>query len=70
MNGCNIFKQIGLFTLCFTDHAHPTSPLMANPPELSDETTLAATIKFPGTTVGKYIWAIQAFNKLTENLLP
>uniref|UniRef100_A0A672S6D7 RalBP1-associated Eps domain-containing protein 1-like n=1 Tax=Sinocyclocheilus grahami TaxID=75366 RepID=A0A672S6D7_SINGR len=35
-----------------SDHTHPTSPLMANPPELSDETKLAATIKFPGTTVG------------------
>uniref|UniRef100_A0A671P2K4 RalBP1-associated Eps domain-containing protein 1-like n=1 Tax=Sinocyclocheilus anshuiensis TaxID=1608454 RepID=A0A671P2K4_9TELE len=35
-----------------SDHTHPTSPLMAKPPELSDETKLAATIKFPGTTVG------------------
>uniref|UniRef100_A0A671PMJ4 RalBP1-associated Eps domain-containing protein 1-like n=1 Tax=Sinocyclocheilus anshuiensis TaxID=1608454 RepID=A0A671PMJ4_9TELE len=40
-----------------SDHTHPTSPLMAKPPELSDETKLAATIKFPGTTVGKYIWS-------------
>uniref|UniRef100_A0A8C2H6D0 RALBP1 associated Eps domain containing 1 n=1 Tax=Cyprinus carpio TaxID=7962 RepID=A0A8C2H6D0_CYPCA len=35
-----------------SDHTHPTSPLMAKPPELSDESKLAATIKFPGTTVG------------------
>uniref|UniRef100_A0A672S1Z1 RalBP1-associated Eps domain-containing protein 1-like n=1 Tax=Sinocyclocheilus grahami TaxID=75366 RepID=A0A672S1Z1_SINGR len=35
-----------------SDHTHPTSPLMAKPPELSDETKLAATITFPGTTVG------------------
>uniref|UniRef100_A0A673MNJ3 RalBP1-associated Eps domain-containing protein 1-like n=1 Tax=Sinocyclocheilus rhinocerous TaxID=307959 RepID=A0A673MNJ3_9TELE len=35
-----------------SDHTHPTSPLMAKPPELSDEAKLAATIKFPGTTVG------------------
>uniref|UniRef100_A0A673LXY6 RalBP1-associated Eps domain-containing protein 1-like n=1 Tax=Sinocyclocheilus rhinocerous TaxID=307959 RepID=A0A673LXY6_9TELE len=35
-----------------SDHTHPTSPLMAKPPELSDETKLAATVKFPGTTVG------------------
>uniref|UniRef100_A0A673MMQ6 RalBP1-associated Eps domain-containing protein 1-like n=1 Tax=Sinocyclocheilus rhinocerous TaxID=307959 RepID=A0A673MMQ6_9TELE len=40
-----------------SDHTHPTSPLMAKPPELSDEAKLAATIKFPGTTVGKYIWS-------------
>uniref|UniRef100_A0A8C1M8X4 RALBP1 associated Eps domain containing 1 n=1 Tax=Cyprinus carpio TaxID=7962 RepID=A0A8C1M8X4_CYPCA len=40
-----------------SDHTHPTSPLMAKPPELSDESKLAATIKFPGTTVGKYIWS-------------
>uniref|UniRef100_A0A8C2G6F2 RALBP1 associated Eps domain containing 1 n=1 Tax=Cyprinus carpio TaxID=7962 RepID=A0A8C2G6F2_CYPCA len=35
-----------------SDHTHPTSPLMAKPPELSEETKLAAAIKFPGTTVG------------------
>ncbi|XP_056301327.1 ralBP1-associated Eps domain-containing protein 1 isoform X1 [Danio aesculapii] len=35
-----------------SDHTHPTSPLMTKPPELSDETKLAAAIKFPGTTVG------------------
>uniref|UniRef100_A0AAR2L3I4 RALBP1 associated Eps domain containing 1 n=1 Tax=Pygocentrus nattereri TaxID=42514 RepID=A0AAR2L3I4_PYGNA len=35
-----------------SDHAHPTSPLMPKPPELSEEKKLAATIKFPGTTVG------------------
>uniref|UniRef100_A0A673MQB9 RalBP1-associated Eps domain-containing protein 1-like n=1 Tax=Sinocyclocheilus rhinocerous TaxID=307959 RepID=A0A673MQB9_9TELE len=39
-------------TLLQTYHTHPTSPLMAKPPELSDEAKLAATIKFPGTTVG------------------
>ncbi|XP_072542696.1 ralBP1-associated Eps domain-containing protein 1 isoform X2 [Salminus brasiliensis] len=35
-----------------SDHAHPTSPLMPKPPELSEEKKLAATIKFPVTTVG------------------
>uniref|UniRef100_A0AAY5ESU0 RALBP1 associated Eps domain containing 1 n=1 Tax=Electrophorus electricus TaxID=8005 RepID=A0AAY5ESU0_ELEEL len=34
-----------------SDHTHPTSPLMAKPPELSEEKKLAA-IKFPGSTVG------------------
>lgn len=62
MDGCKNFKQNGLFTFGCSDHTHPTSPLMANPPELSDETKLAATINFPGTTVGKYIWAIHIFN--------
>uniref|UniRef100_A0A8B9L8C8 RALBP1 associated Eps domain containing 1 n=1 Tax=Astyanax mexicanus TaxID=7994 RepID=A0A8B9L8C8_ASTMX len=36
-----------------SDHAHPTSPLMPKQPELSEEKKLAATIKFPVTTVGK-----------------
>lgn len=64
MEICNnlVIKQIELFTLVLTDHTHPTSPLMAKPPELSDETKLAASIKYPGTTVGKYIWTIQVFN--------
>ncbi|XP_048105948.1 ralBP1-associated Eps domain-containing protein 1 isoform X2 [Alosa alosa] len=35
-----------------SDHTHPTSPLLAKPPELSEESKLAATIKFPGNTVG------------------
>uniref|UniRef100_A0A8B9L5D6 RALBP1 associated Eps domain containing 1 n=1 Tax=Astyanax mexicanus TaxID=7994 RepID=A0A8B9L5D6_ASTMX len=35
-----------------SDHAHPTSPLMPKQPELSEEKKLAATIKFPVTTVG------------------
>lgn len=66
MEICNnlVIKLIELFTLVLTDHTHPTSPLMAKPPELSDETKLAVSIKFPGTTVGKYIWTIQAFNWL------
>ncbi|XP_076873934.1 ralBP1-associated Eps domain-containing protein 1 isoform X3 [Brachyhypopomus gauderio] len=34
-----------------SDHTHPTSPLMAKPPELSEEKKLAA-IKFPGSTAG------------------
>ncbi|KAF5900302.1 ralBP1-associated Eps domain-containing protein 1 isoform X1, partial [Clarias magur] len=34
-----------------SDHTHPTSPLIAKPPELSEEKKLAA-IKFPGGTVG------------------
>ncbi|XP_051511108.1 ralBP1-associated Eps domain-containing protein 1-like isoform X5 [Myxocyprinus asiaticus] len=35
-----------------SEHTHPTSPLMAKPPELTDEAKLATAIKFPGTTVG------------------
>ncbi|XP_048841197.1 ralBP1-associated Eps domain-containing protein 1 isoform X3 [Brienomyrus brachyistius] len=36
-----------------SDHAHPTSPLMAKPPELSEENKLAASIKFGASnTVG------------------
>ncbi|XP_057208628.1 ralBP1-associated Eps domain-containing protein 1 isoform X2 [Triplophysa rosa] len=35
-----------------SDHTHPTSPLMVKPPELPDETKLAATIKYPSATVG------------------
>ncbi|XP_058234747.1 ralBP1-associated Eps domain-containing protein 1 isoform X2 [Hemibagrus wyckioides] len=34
-----------------SDHAHPTSPLIAKPSELSEDKKLA-TIKFPGSTVG------------------
>uniref|UniRef100_A0A672S1C5 RalBP1-associated Eps domain-containing protein 1-like n=1 Tax=Sinocyclocheilus grahami TaxID=75366 RepID=A0A672S1C5_SINGR len=44
-----------------SDHTHPTSPLMAKPPELSDETKLAATITFPGTTVGPQQPGVVAF---------
>uniref|UniRef100_A0A673MNN1 RalBP1-associated Eps domain-containing protein 1-like n=1 Tax=Sinocyclocheilus rhinocerous TaxID=307959 RepID=A0A673MNN1_9TELE len=44
-----------------SDHTHPTSPLMAKPPELSDEAKLAATIKFPGTTVGPQQPGVVAF---------
>uniref|UniRef100_A0A9J8ABM3 RALBP1 associated Eps domain containing 1 n=1 Tax=Cyprinus carpio carpio TaxID=630221 RepID=A0A9J8ABM3_CYPCA len=44
-----------------SDHTHPTSPLMAKPPELSDESKLAATIKFPGTTVGPQQPGVVAF---------
>lgn len=35
-----------------SDHTHPTSPLMAKPPELPDETKLPTTIKFSGPAVG------------------
>ncbi|XP_051501082.1 ralBP1-associated Eps domain-containing protein 1-like isoform X12 [Myxocyprinus asiaticus] len=35
-----------------SEHTHPTSPLMAKPPELTDEAKLATAIKFPGATVG------------------
>ncbi|XP_051954410.1 ralBP1-associated Eps domain-containing protein 1-like isoform X4 [Xyrauchen texanus] len=35
-----------------SEHTHPTSPLMAKPPELTDEAKLATAITFPGTTVG------------------
>ncbi|XP_051501080.1 ralBP1-associated Eps domain-containing protein 1-like isoform X10 [Myxocyprinus asiaticus] len=34
-----------------SEHTHPTSPLMAKPPELTDEAKLATAIKFPGATV-------------------
>ncbi|XP_051951580.1 ralBP1-associated Eps domain-containing protein 1 isoform X4 [Xyrauchen texanus] len=34
-----------------SEHTHPTSPLMAKAPELTDEAKLATAIKFPGTTV-------------------
>uniref|UniRef100_A0A9J7YJY9 RALBP1 associated Eps domain containing 1 n=1 Tax=Cyprinus carpio carpio TaxID=630221 RepID=A0A9J7YJY9_CYPCA len=44
-----------------SDHTHPTSPLMAKPPELSEETKLAAAIKFPGTTVGPQQPGVVAF---------
>ncbi|KAM9798396.1 ralBP1-associated Eps domain-containing protein 1 [Neosynchiropus ocellatus] len=36
-----------------SDHTHPTSPLLAKPPELSEETKLPATMKFvPANAVG------------------
>ncbi|XP_030628511.1 ralBP1-associated Eps domain-containing protein 1 isoform X2 [Chanos chanos] len=35
-----------------SDHTHPTSPLMAKPPDLSEEGKLATSIKFPTNTVG------------------
>lgn len=35
-----------------SDHTHPTSPLMAKPPEIPDETKLPTTIKFSGPAVG------------------
>lgn len=39
---------------------------MAKPPELPDETKLAATIKFPSATVGKLIYNILFSNQLPE----
>ncbi|XP_053192906.1 ralBP1-associated Eps domain-containing protein 1 isoform X2 [Scomber japonicus] len=36
-----------------SDHNHPTSPLLAKPPELSEEATIPAAMKFvPANTVG------------------
>uniref|UniRef100_A0A7N6AY65 RALBP1 associated Eps domain containing 1 n=1 Tax=Anabas testudineus TaxID=64144 RepID=A0A7N6AY65_ANATE len=34
-----------------SDHNHPTSPLLAKPPELSEETKLPASMKFVATSV-------------------
>uniref|UniRef100_A0A8C7MCI6 RALBP1 associated Eps domain containing 1 n=1 Tax=Oncorhynchus kisutch TaxID=8019 RepID=A0A8C7MCI6_ONCKI len=36
-----------------SDHTHPTSPLMAKPPELSEETKLATSMKFVTANSGK-----------------
>uniref|UniRef100_A0A4W5RDK6 RALBP1 associated Eps domain containing 1 n=1 Tax=Hucho hucho TaxID=62062 RepID=A0A4W5RDK6_9TELE len=36
-----------------SDHTHPTSPLMAKPPELSEETKLATSMKFVTVNSGK-----------------
>ena len=41
------------------DHTHPTSPLLTQPPELTEEAKLAASIKFvAANTVGESLKSI------------
>lgn len=57
---CFSIYYIRLFSFCvfffiLSDHNHPTSPLLAKPPELSEEAKLTASMKFvAANTVGEW----------------
>lgn len=47
------------------DHNHPTSPLLAKPPEMPEETKLSAPMKFvAANTVGEYETSCYAMKEI------